>query len=91
MGSRTARIIRLLPRPLPNRFYKPESQFVDAFLSGSYLEIAKGNEEREFSRAECLDLNEEIVRIATASPDCDGIAIHWREDGMYVIGRSGRK
>ena len=76
-----ARFIRMLPRTIPNGRFKPESLYVRAFAEGRYLEIAKGNEEGEFGRAVCLDLNEEIVRIALAG---EGIALHWREDGPHV-------
>ena len=63
--------------------YKPESAYVEAFLENRYLEIAKGNEEVEFGRAACLDLNEEIVKIATAG---EGLAVYWRPEGALRLG-----
>ena len=74
-----ARFIRILPRPLPNRAYRPESVYVSAFLENRYLEIAKGNEEVEFSRSACLDLNAEIVEIATAE---EGFALRALPGGV---------
>ena len=83
-----AQLVRMRTSPIPNRAFKPESQYIRAFKEGRYLEIAMGNEEAEFSRDLCLDLNEEIVRIATANANCPGLALHWREDGPHVLARS---
>ena len=63
--------------------YKPESAYVEVFLENRYLEIAKGNEEVEFGRAACLDLNGEIVKIATAG---EGLAVYWRAEGLQRLG-----
>lgn len=63
-----AKFIRILPNRMPID-YKPESVYIDAFLENRYLEIAQGNEEVEFSRGACLELNDEIVRIARAKPE----------------------
>ena len=82
--NKDARFVRIRPSALPNARFKPESLYVDAFAEGRYLEIAKGNEEVEFGRGACLDLNAEIVEIATAG---EGLALHWREDGPHIIGR----
>ena len=82
--NKAARFVRIRPSALPNARFKPESLYVDAFAEGRYLEIAKGNEEVEFGRGACLDLNAELVEIATAG---EGLALHWREDGPHVIGR----
>lgn len=46
--------------------FKLESLFVDAFVEGRCLEIAKGNEEVKLGRNTCLDLTAEFVEIATA-------------------------
>ena len=80
---RDARFIRTLPSSIPNMRFKPESAYVEPFAEGRYLEIAKGNDEREFGRGACLDLNAEIIEIATA---CDGgLALYWKADGPHVV------
>ena len=79
-ANEAASFIRILPTRISNtRAYKPESRYVSAFSAGRYLEIARGNEEVEFGRAACLDLNAEIVRIAHAG---EGLA-------LYVVNRPG--
>lgn len=80
--NKNAKFIRILPSMMPLA-YKPESAYVEAFLENRYLEIAKGNEEVAFSRAACLDYNEEIVKIATAD---EGLAVYWRADGPLRLG-----
>ena len=80
--NKNAKFIRILPSMMPLA-YKPESAYVEAFLENRYLEIAKGNEEVEFGRATCLDLNEEIVKIATAG---EGLAVYWRAEGPLRLG-----
>ena len=80
--NKNAKFIRILPSMMPLA-YKPESAYVEAFLENRYLEIAKGNEEIEFGRATCLDLNEEIVKIATAG---EGLAVYWRPEGALKLG-----
>ena len=74
-----ARFIRILPSCIPNARFKPESRYVPAFAAGRYLEIARGNDEVEFSRGACLDYNAEIVEIAHAG---EGLALYWRETGV---------
>lgn len=66
--SSSAKFIRILSNRMPID-YKPESVYIDAFLENRYLEIAEGNEEVEFSRGACLELNDEIVKIARAVPE----------------------
>ncbi len=83
---RDARFIRMLPGPLPNRRYKPESAYVEPLAENRYLELARGNDETEFGRAACLDLNAEIIEIATS---CEGLALYWKSDGPHVIAKSG--
>ena len=83
-ANKNAKFIRMRPSCIPNARFKPESMLVDAFSEGRYLEIAKGNDEVDFSRNACLDLNDEIVAIATSGK---GLAIHWREDGAKIIER----
>ena len=80
--NKNAKFIIILPSMMPLA-YKPESVYVEAFLENRYLEIAKGNEEVAFGRAACLDLNEEIVKIATAG---EGLAVYWCPDGPIRLG-----
>ena len=80
--NKNAKFIRILPSMMPLA-YKPESAYVEAFLENRYLEIAKGNEEVAFSRAACLDYNDEIVKIATAG---EGLAVYWRAEGPQRLG-----
>ena len=82
---RDARFIRILPSCIPNRRFKPESAYVAPFADGRYLEIAQGNDEIEFSRRACLDINAEIVDIATAG---EGVALYWKADGPHVLDRA---
>ena len=81
---RDARFIRILPSCIPNKRFKPESYYVAPFADGRYLEIARGNDETEFGRAACLDLNAEIVEIATAG---EGIALYWKKEGPMVLAK----
>ena len=77
-----ARFIRILPSCIPNARFKPESRYVAPFAEGRYLEIAQGNDEIEFGRCACLDLNEEIIKIATSE---EGLALYWKPDGPHVL------
>ena len=81
-----ARFIRILPSCIPNRPFKPESVYVAPFAENRYLEIARGNDETEFGRAACLDLNAEIIEIATAG---EGLALYWKKDGPHVLAKGG--
>ena len=80
-----ARFIRMLPSCIPNRRFKPESVYVAPFAEGRYLEIGRGNDEREFGRGACLDINAEIIEIATA---CEGLSLYWKGDGPHVVARN---
>lgn len=80
-----ARFVRVLPSSLPNRRFKPESVYVAPFSQNRYLEIARGNDESEFGRRACLDLNEEIIEIATAG---EGLALYWKSDGPKELASS---
>ena len=82
--NKNAKFIRILPNMM-QLAYKPESAYVVAFLENRYLEIGKGNEEVEFGRTACLDLNDEIVKIATAG---EGLAVYWRPEGPLRLGRA---
>ncbi len=77
-----ARFIRVLPSCIPNQRFRPESIYVKPFSEGRYLEIAKGNDEVAFGRGACLDINAEIIEIATAG---EGLAIYWKGDGVHVL------
>ena len=77
-----ARFIRVLPSCIPNRRFRPESRYVTPFAEGRYLEIAQGNDEVEFGRRACLDINAEIIEIATAG---EGLALYWEADGPHVL------
>ncbi len=77
-----ARFIRILPACIPNARFRPESRYVPAFAAGRCLEIGMGNDEREFGRAACLDLNGEIAEIAAAG---EGLALYWKADGPHRL------
>ena len=79
---RDAQFIRVLPSCIPNRRFKPESIYVKPFSEGRYLEIGRGNDEVAFGRGACLDINAEIIEIATAG---EGLAIYWKGDGVHVL------
>ena len=77
-----ARFIRVLPSCIPNQRFKPESIYVKPFSEGRYLEIAKGNDEVAFGRGACLDINAEIIEIATGG---EGLAVYWKGDGVHIL------
>ena len=79
-----ARFIRILPSCIPNRRFRPESRYITPFAEGRYLEIAKGNDEVEFGRRACLDINAEIIEIATAG---EGLALYWKGDGPHILAK----
>ena len=75
--NNNAKFIRILPSCIPNRRFRPESQYIEPFAQGRYLEIAKGNDEVDFGRSACLDLNDEIVKIAKSG---EGVAVYYRSN-----------
>ena len=77
-----ARFIRIMPSCIPNRRFRPESRYVAPFAEGRYLEIAQGNDEVEFGRRACLDINAEIIEIAKAG---EGLALYWKADGPHKL------
>ena len=79
-----ARFVRILPSCIPNRRFRPESRYVAPFAEGRYLEIGRGNDEVEFSRGACLDINKEIIEIATAG---EGLALYWKADGPHILAK----
>ena len=83
---RDARFIRMLPSCIPNRRFKPERAYVAPFSENRYLEIGRGNDETEFGRAACRDINAEIIEIATAG---EGLALYWKAAGPHVVARGG--
>ncbi len=83
-----ARFIRMLPSCIPNRRFKPESAYIEPFAENRYLEIARGNDETEFGRPACLDLNAEIIEIATS---CEGLALYWKADGPHVLAKGAAR
>lgn len=82
---RDARFIRVLPSCIPNRRFRPESRYVAPFAEGRYLELGRGNDEVEFGRCACLDINAEIIEIATAG---EGLALYWKAAGPKVVAKS---
>ena len=56
---------------------------VQAFAEDRCLELGRGNEEIAFDRAACLDVNREIIEIATAGP---GLAHYFTEHGLVRLG-----
>ena len=82
---RDAKFIRILPSCIPNRRFRPESAYIEPFAANRYLEIARGNDETEFGRRACLDLNAEIIEIATSG---EGLALYWKAAGPRVLARS---
>lgn len=80
-----AKFIRVRASCIPNASFRPESCYVDAFAENRYLEIGKGNEEVDFGRGACLDLNAEIIEIATS---CSGMALYWKASGPQVLARN---
>ena len=78
-----ARLIHLRASCIPNARFRPESAYVQAFAEDRCLELGRGNEEIAFDRAACLDVNEEIVRIATSGP---GLALYFTENGLVRLG-----
>ena len=77
-----AKFIRVRPSCIPNARFRPESAYIDAFAENRYLEIGRGNDEVDFGRGACLDLNAEIIEIATSG---EGMALYWKPSGPQVL------
>ena len=77
-----ARLIHLRASCIPNARFRPESAYVQAFAENRCLELGRGNEEIAFDRAACLDVNREIIEIATAGP---GLALYFTENGLVRL------
>lgn len=56
---------------------------MQAFAEGRCLELGRGNDEVAFGRAACLDVNREIVKMATSGP---GFALYFTERGLVRLG-----
>ena len=79
-----ARFVRVLPSCIPNKRFRPDSIYVEPFAEGRYLELARGNDEIAFGRGACLDVNAEVIEIATA---CEGLSLYWKADGPHVLAK----
>ena len=73
-----AAFIVALPSRMPNG-YRPDSRYLEPIHEGRCLIIARGNEEIAFGRDACLDLNDEIAKIACAG---QGLATYWRPEAQ---------
>ena len=76
-----AKLIHILPNQIAHD-HKPDSRFLEPIRDHRLLEIGRGNEEVEFARSACLDLNDEIVKIAHAG---EGLSIYWLPDGPHRL------
>ena len=79
---RDAKFIRVRASCIPNERFNPESAYVQAFAEGRCLELGKGNDEIAFSRGACLDVNREIIDIATSAP---GLSVYFTKDGLLKL------
>ena len=76
-----AKLIHILPNQISHT-HKPDSRFLEPIREHRLLEIGRGNDEIDFARAACLDLNNEIVKIANSG---EGLSIYWLPDGPHRI------
>lgn len=72
-----AKLIHILPNQIAHD-HKPDSRFLEPIQERRMLEIGRGNEDIEFARSACLDLNEEIIKIAHAG---EGLSLYWLPEG----------
>ena len=77
-----ARLVHVRASCIPNARFKPESAYVQAFAEGRCLELGRGNEEIEFGRAACLDVNAEIMEMAKSGP---GYALYFKREGLVRL------
>ena len=74
LAEPTGKIVQILPSAMPHD-YKVGSLWLEAIRDRRAAIIARGNSEIEFSRAACLEVNEEAARLATqALPSGQGTA-----------------
>ena len=81
LATPEARLIHILPSQIAHA-HKPDSRFLEPIRERRFLEIGRGNEDIEFARTACLDLNDEIVKIAQAG---EGLSIYWLPDGPHRL------
>ncbi len=77
-----ARLVHVRASCIPNARFKPESAYVQPFAEGRCLELGRGNEEIEFGRAACLDVNAEIAEMAKSGP---GYALYFKREGLVRL------
>ena len=77
LASPGAGLLHILPDAMPHA-YLPEPRYLEALREGRLLVLAKGNEERPFTRAQCEALNGDVVDIANAGA---GLAVYWTPQG----------
>ena len=80
LGDPRGKIVQILPSALPHD-YKVGSMWLEAIRDRRAAIIARGNDEVEFSRAACLDLNAEAVKLAQGDRDR---AVYWKATGPEV-------
>ncbi|MCR5839163.1 MAG: hypothetical protein K6G94_05955 [Kiritimatiellae bacterium] len=76
-----AKLIHILPSQIAHS-HKPDSRFLEPIQGHRLLEIGRGNEEVDFDRSACLDLNDEIVKIAHSG---EGLSVYWQADGLHRV------
>ena len=76
LANQNASFIHVLPSCMKNG-HRPDSRYLKPLQEGRFLEIAEGNDESEFGRPVCLELNEEIVKIACAG---EGLGVYWLDE-----------
>ncbi|MBR1589340.1 MAG: hypothetical protein IJ658_13585, partial [Kiritimatiellae bacterium] len=81
LSTPNAKLIHILPNQISHS-HKPDSRFLAPIREHRLLEIGRGNEEVDFARPACLDLNDEIVKIAHAG---EGLSLYWLSDGPHRL------
>ncbi|MDO5317964.1 MAG: hypothetical protein Q4G65_04995 [bacterium] len=86
LKNQNAKFIHVLPSCMKNG-HRPDSRYLKPLQEGRFLELAEGNDESEFGRSACLQLNEEIVKIACAG---EGLGVYWHDERAWQIAPSTR-
>ena len=86
LKNQNAKFIHVLPSCMKNG-HRPDSRYLKPLQEGRFLELAEGNDESEFGRSACLQLNEEIVKIACAG---EGLGVYWHDERAWQISPSTR-
>ena len=86
LKNQNAKFIHVLPSCMKNG-QRPDSRYLKPLQEGRFLELAEGNDESEFGRSACLQLNEEIVKIACAG---EGLGVYWQDERAWQISPSTR-